>query len=160
MDKIYIIESIPGDYDSDPSIIGYIEDKDIAKETVRKLNETLEKAKEWNEKISDYLINVINPSIPEEEREEVPEIPKWKAGISEKEITDEMRSERNRIKALQVEIGERNHEKYLKWKLQSDELQKEYIYSFNIDPEILVMMTNIKMNWIKGFRWIEVSKMK
>ncbi len=114
MNEIFIIRSIPMDYESCPDNIGFVETEDLAIKKVNHLNDILQKAKNLREQIYEYESKIIRPSLPPKGYEKTPDLPKWKSGISEKEITTEMREERIRIKQLQAEIMQRGNQTNLR----------------------------------------------
>ena len=109
---MYLIEFLPDDYE--PSwTISYTE-HELTAETY---------CDKWNmiQKIANVYYNRFNDETHEEYKDVSEatwnqiDVPKWKAGIHQDEITVEMRSERTRIKALNERIEERNSRITERW---------------------------------------------
>ena len=107
METIFIIRAISGDYDISNYTVGWVETKEQSIEKVKHMNEIRELAIKMRTKIWEHR-NSLYDIVPKEDSEESPSYPKWPAGIAQRDITKEMRDERNRIKQLQSEISERN----------------------------------------------------
>jgi len=111
---MYLIKFQPDDHYVDPSwTIGYIEHELTAKTYCDNWNVIQKTAIEYYDMFNDET---------REEYKDVSEatwdwidVPKWKAGIHQDEITFEMRAERNRIKALNERISERNNRITERW---------------------------------------------
>lgn len=158
MEKIYIIELITGDYDISDYPIGFVEDEEIAKNLIIHLNKLNEIAKSILENLYNYVNNVIQPSVEKEEMEKFPVIPKWPAGLSEKEITKEMRDERTNLSKLQIEIQERNRVKWERWDKQVKILTEEHINSLGLEPDVYKMLKWKKNESISGFSYHMIEK--
>jgi hypothetical protein len=143
MIEVFIINRVYYNSDAgyeDNSLQGYVLSEESAKKLIVRLNELHKEAAALSEKITDHVFNVIQPSVPQEEYEDYPQYPKWRPGISAKEITEKMRAERDRIIQLQAEVQERNHKKSCARQEQIEKLKQEYIVSLNISPEVMKTM--------------------
>jgi hypothetical protein len=124
----------------DSTVIGYVTSEEAAIKKVARLNDLHEKAEQFKKKISDFVYEGIRPSLAPVAYEEAPSYPKWRPGIRQNEITEEMREERNRIIQIQHEVHARNMEKE---QIQSnivDKLKQAYIVSLNIPPDVQKVM--------------------
>jgi hypothetical protein len=156
MDSIFIIRSITSDYEGSNGTVGWVETKEQAIEKAKHMNEVHELAEKYKNQVWDYR-NRIYDTIPKEELEQVPSYPKWPAGLAEKLITKEMRDERETIKQLQVEIGERNDIKYKKRNDEIERLTNEFQDSLNLTPEVLKAFFYVEH--ISYYDWFELEKL-
>ena len=141
--EIFIIKRII--YNSDAGeegdiLLGYVTSEEVAIKKVARLNMLHKEATVLSEKISEQLFNIIEPSIAPEEMEEYPQYPKWRPGIPQNEITEEMRAERDRIVQIQVEIRERHRQIESIRREKVEKLKQEYIDSLNISLDVLETM--------------------
>jgi len=146
-DSIYLIECHYSDYDSSPWPIGYVKTEELAIKTVDHLNDVHKKA--------DEILSLvwIFTSLPASYYEEIPKYPKWRSGIPESEITQEMRDEREKIKELQKEVQSRNNIRGRERSNHIDKLRQEYIDSLNLDPEVLETMKREVNNSITHYEY-------
>ncbi len=108
MEKIFLIEACPSDFDSHPVIIGFVISEEEAKSIVEKKKELYLKALELNEKIIDKVYALAAKQDKQEPYHSLIEIPRWISGIAKKDITEEMRAVRNRIKEENEIIQNKN----------------------------------------------------
>jgi len=171
METIFIIRAISSDWDVDDWCVGWVETEELAKNKAKHKNEVLELSEKYKTLIREHRSSLYD-IVPQEETEEIPHYPKWAEvwvdelrlsefnkkpeGISQKDITKEMRDERNRIIQLQKEIGERNDVKYKKRQEKIDELSQKYIDSLNISSEVLDEM---KVEYVSSYDWYELEKL-
>jgi hypothetical protein len=140
---IFIINQIFYNDDADKegtSLLGYMTSEESAIKKVARLNELHEQAKIFRTNILNYISAIIEPSVPDVDYEEGPILPKWKSGIHMNEVTEEMRSERNRIQALRNEASKIYFEKSRIRTEQVDKLTQEYIESLNIPHDVMKMV--------------------
>jgi len=155
MESIFIIRSITNDYDCENGIVGWVETKEQAIEKTNYMNEVHELAQKYKEKIWEHRQHLYD-IVPKEETETEPSYPKWPAGIAQKDITQEMRDERERIKKLQSEIRERNNVKYEKRGTEISKLSQEFIDSLNLSPEVL---EELNVEHVSRYDWFELEKL-
>ncbi len=106
MDKVYLIEKVDEFYENCRTPLGFALTEQEVKERVNKLEDRKKCINEWIKKVYN-LEKVMDDS-------EVPvykDIPNWKAGIKQDEITTEMREERDSIKAHNKKLKEEFYEK-------------------------------------------------
>ncbi len=106
MDKVYLIEKVDEFYENCRTPLGFALTEQEVKERVNKLEDRKKCINEWIKKVYN-LEKVMDDS-------EVPvykDIPNWKAGIKQDEITTEMREERDSIKAHNKKLKEGFYEK-------------------------------------------------
>lgn len=155
MNSIFIIRSITSDYEGSDGTVGWVETKEQAIEKAKHMNKIHELAVKFNHEKWEYHSHLHN-TLPKEELEDVPSYPKWPAGIAHRDITSEMRDERERIKQLQVQIGERNGVKNKKRHDEIERLTKEFVDCLNLSPEILEEM---KVEYVSHYDWFELKKL-
>jgi len=78
--------------------------------------------------------------MPSYKLEDIPRYSKWKDGIHQNEITEEMRNERNKIIQMQGEVRKRNFEKSRIREQQIEYLKQNYVNSLNIDSDVIETM--------------------
>lgn len=122
------------------TLIGYVTDEDKAIKKVDELNRLHEEAELLKNKIDIHVKEVLLPSLDPIEYISSPSPPKWLPGISKKEITNEMREEREQIRALQIKASLINNERSHVFNLKIDSLKQDYIDSLHINPDILKIM--------------------
>lgn len=134
MKKVFLIYKNYSDYESCPEVIGF-------KHTSLEAEDIVSKLKAEYKKAYDFMWEVIYPAqkaydaAHETPHQVLEDIPRWPAGIAEKDITVEMRSERNEIKAKNEEKRKFNMaamEEHQKVKLVAlmplfDSLEKEFV---------------------------------
>lgn len=155
MESIFIIRAISSDYDVSPWAIGWVETKEQAIEMSKHMNEVRELTEKYRNKIWDYRLHLYD-TVPREELEHIPSYPKWPAGIAQKDITPEMREERDRIKKLQDEIGVRNGVKNKKRHDEIEKLVQEFINGLNLSSEVL---EELKVEHVQLYDWYELEKL-
>jgi len=96
MDEIFLVKNNPSGYEESPSIIGFTLTEDEAKAVVIKETNDYVTAKILVKKLMAIREAYIE-TLPELIFDQRKEIPKWKSGINQKEITQIMRNERNKI---------------------------------------------------------------
>jgi len=159
--KIYVIEANFSDYESCPSIVGWVETKELAENKTQEMNKNLEIAMEFNKEIWAYRNSLYN-TIEKEQDEVVPSFPKWKAGIHMNEITKEMRDERNRIQKEAEEIMKRNSERDKRFRDKLDSKVKEFIDSLNINEDIMRNIDQPGKGYYQdpnNYSWCEIEKL-
>jgi hypothetical protein len=119
MESIFLIRRKTSDYEGCDSIESFRNSKEEADLVVEDMNRIYFKSLEIIKIYDDEYWKKRHEleELPEFIMEVWEEIPKWKAGIHQKDITKEMREERDRIKKSNDEKNERN---ILKSKLMSD----------------------------------------
>lgn len=155
MDTIFVIRAISSDYDISPWPVGWVETKEEAIEKAKHMNEVHELTVKYRDKIWDYR-NSLYDTLPKEELEHIPSYPKWPAGIAQKDITKEMRDERDSIKKLQDEIGERNGVKNKKRHDEIERLTQEFVNSLNLSSEVL---KELEVEHVDSYDWFELEKL-
>jgi hypothetical protein len=158
MNEIFLIVEHSSDYDSFPVPIGYTETEELAIEKVAHLIKVNNEVKSLRDQIYEYKKNVIVPSIPKLELEIAPDYPRWKEGIHQSEITEEMRNERNTIKELQNDIRERNTVRSNMWHNLVNTMRSDYISSLNLDPEVLLGV-NSDSHGVQGYDYEKIEKL-
>jgi hypothetical protein len=123
--------------EDDNTLLGYMTSEEKAIDKVAKLNQLHIEAVKIENKVEQYTNDVIYPSIPLCQAEDIPNYPRWKEGIHQNEITEEMRNERNRIIQIQKEIRERNYKLYQIRNEQIEKMKQDYIDSLNICSDVL-----------------------
>ena len=101
--EIYIIKTNPSDWESHPEIVGYKVSKESAEEYVKGASETYKLAlafqtEMWN------IREAFGKTLPEIICEPTETITKWPKGLSQKDITPQMKEERETTQ-------KRNHDK-------------------------------------------------
>lgn len=124
--KVYLIYENPQDYDSHPRVIGFVNSQEAAEDIVIKYKQNYSRAIEFYEQTIAPAMKEYNEShgFPES----IPKIPitKWVAGIAAKDITDEMRNEREEVKRQNEEISKKNARVHNDWM----KAQTEYLRAF------------------------------
>lgn len=129
---MYLVYARPDDH-WEPSItIGYATTEQEAKAACEKRTKMYEVYKEVKEK-TDALASAVEM----EKNESRLEIPKWKAGIHQKDITPEMREARNSIHKKNEAINERNAVKYLAWNDARNKAKEDYIDLLEYDEDTM-----------------------
>jgi hypothetical protein len=166
MNNIFIINRVFYDSDSDynaATLIGYTVTEDLAIQKVADLNRLHKEVVLLNDKLKKHVLEVILPSIKEEEYEIPPQYPKWRDGIHQDEITVEMRAERNRIIKLQQEVLKRNNEKSHAKFEQIENLKQKYIDSLCISSDVLDVMIaeqQYKYNNVICYKYEKIEELK
>lgn len=107
VDKIFLVKDRPTGYEEESNILGFALSREEAQGVI---------AREINYYIDacvivanlDRLRACFEEGLGESKLEPLVEIPRWKAGIAEKDITNEMRDERNKLITKNEEIKARN----------------------------------------------------
>jgi hypothetical protein len=132
--SIFLVYSNTSEYESTNELIGYTTIEDSAKQSVTSLKESYLKAREFND-------NVINPSL-EEFAKNTPspkypkhiEHPRWPSGISQNDITQEMRDERQEVFEQNSKNTEAYNILYREWKDKEKEFMKQFISPVENEP--------------------------
>jgi len=144
-------------------IVGYCDTKDEAIEAINHLNPHLVYLKDLIRTTREYKNNIIAPKFPLPEWTSSIQYPKWQAGLSELDITQEMRTERNDIKAKK----DAEYAHYIaKIRLRSDAidiLYMEYVNSLAVSLETLqTLLDNDKISLVnetKFFSYVKINKL-
>ena len=96
----------------------------------KKENEN-KKIKEIFSKLSQFSVKWYNENIDAAEYRQKAKIPKWPAGLDQRAITEEMRAEREKIKAFNAAVDEYNNNLQKAFSLKGIEAEKEYLKSIN-----------------------------
>lgn len=143
MSVIFIINRVF--YSSDDghdcrTILGYVTEEEKAVKKVAELNRLHVEADFIKNKIDIHVNEVILPSLTPIYYEPIPQLLKWRPGISEKEITKEMREVREGIVALQLKAKQINREKSKLHTAKIESLKQAYIESLHVDPDVMKVM--------------------
>ena len=134
MKKIFIIFRNFDDYESQSYAIGFVDSKESAEAVCRKLDGYQRISKEAGER----AIEIAKPFYDEELNLESPSNwPKWKEGISQKDITVEMRAERDAIKEKNKKIEDRNRIKSNERRERIENAVDEFINGLDYNEEIV-----------------------
>ncbi len=124
--QIFLIFDNPTDWESYPQVIGYTKTEEDAKSYLANETKNYIEATELIAKLEDKRVAFIK-TLPIVNFEERLVRPRWQAGISEKNITLEMRKERNDIYVENLLIDDRNRIKMMeRTNLVYDHLIKYY----------------------------------
>lgn len=130
MEKVFLIQSNPSDWESSPVVIGFTTSEEEAKKVVEKRKEEYHKARSLNDKIHEAYRNFEKENASPLMRENLVEIPKWPAGLGKDQITEEMRKERAELMAKNQEIIEQNSKLYAEWQAKQLEFVKPIFEPF------------------------------
>lgn len=134
MNEIYIIFRNFDDYDLRPYAIGFAESEDSASALCVKFDSYQETSKEVGERASE----VAKPFWDEDlELESGSDWPRWRQGINQKDITVEMREERNSIQEENKRVGERNSVKTEDRNKRMKKAVSEFIDGLGYDEELM-----------------------
>ena len=139
MDSIFLIKRKSEDYDVHPATVTYRESLEDAESYAKEMNEvysqSLEVIKFYRDKY--WLKHKELELLPQYVKSEFVDIPKWKSGIGQGEITSEMREERNKLLQVNEDVEKRNTEIYKEIQKLSEEfadsLTKEFIINKGFD---------------------------
>jgi hypothetical protein len=131
--KFLIIKDY-NDFENTHYPIGYVDTKEDAISMCERLNSYHEIAKKVLNEMSNYVKPIRNEDLG---LEKVSDWPRWKAGISEKDITKEMRDERNSIKRNNEEIEKRNSIKIADREDRINKAKKYFIDNLKYSEEII-----------------------
>ncbi len=135
MDTIFLITDNPSDFESSDSILGFTLTLDEAVNFVNVETERYKKASVIINEL-EVLREEFISSLEEIITENVLDVPKWKDGLSEKDITQEMRNERTKILLKNEKIRKNNQNKFNEGsEIIKNYLSKEY-EKMSIDDEI------------------------
>jgi hypothetical protein len=138
MKSIFIIFSKSNDWESCPNVCGFVSTKEEAENVVSELKKKLAEAKEWQIKLSDKTREFTSKNPPPEIRDLRP-IKKWPAGIAVKDITVEMKKERDNNKAYNQMLLDKNSLDHKNYKKQIIDYLREL---FNSIPDDIRAMFN------------------
>jgi len=150
MKTVYVIFENDGDYDVDSEVIGFAYSEKSAKDICVHLDKCHKIVREIYDELTEHLKPVKSEDIGLEARVEVP---RWTSGIAESSITEEMRSERDKIEKLNKEIAERNSKKLFAHNQKIIDAVSKYISEIDYGDEINgYIKTNVGVDGgISGF---------
>lgn len=126
---MYLIYARPDAHWEENVLLGYANSEQEAKADCEKRTKRYEIYKEVKEKIN-ALVNAVDET---EGIEGHIAVPKWEQGMSEKDITVEMRAERNGINKQNEAINERNGIKYTATTNEQEKVREDYFNLLDYD---------------------------
>ena len=148
MDNVFIIFKNFNDWDSEPYAIGFTDSKESAEAICSKLDSYHATAREVGEKAREVVKPIYDEDLGLESQENWP---KWPSGIAQKDITDEMRAEREAIHKANKEKGERNSAKFAEQRARINSAVIEFVDGLDYDEDL---MKYIKKH-VKDGGWVD-----
>lgn len=159
MDNVFIILKNVDDWRYGPYAIGFTDSKESAEAICSKLDSYHTTAKEVGKKVREIL----KPIYDEELNLESQEIwPKWPAGIAQKDITHEMRAEREEIQKANKEKADRNSAKFAEHRARINSAVVEFINKLDYDADLMeYIRKHVEGGWVdilNPYSYEEVKK--
>ena len=156
--KIFLIEKNCSDWESVPEVIGFVLTEELAVEKTDHLNFLEKEVKSLISKVDEYRKNVIYLELPVPTYINSPQYPKWMAGISQNDITPQMREERESIKKLQESNSKINSMLANEWDEKKKQMENKFIEELNVDPEILSHMKIYGNDYVSNFTYRSIEE--
>lgn len=134
MDEIFLIYVDYNDWDTESGQIGFVNSKEDAIAMCEKFGKFYETTREVSEEVQKKVKHLWEKDY---DAEEGSDWPKWPAGIAKKDITVEMREERDSIKKENELISERNSKKYKEQRDGIINAVSTYINALDYDEETM-----------------------
>jgi hypothetical protein len=150
MDKVFVIFENYDDYESQPYAIGFTDSRESADAVCAKLDSYLKIANEVGEKAREFVKLIYDEDLGLESGENWP---KWPAGIHQKDITVEMREERDLIKKENDEKNKRNFVKTSDQRNRIENAVVEFIDGLDYDEDLMKYIKR-KISGVGYFSWL------
>jgi hypothetical protein len=134
MDNMFVIFENYDEWESQPHAIGFADSKESADAVCTKLDSYHKTAKEVGEKAREFVKPIYDEDLGLESGENWP---KWPAGIPQKDITVEMRAERDLIKFENDEKHKRNSVKTGDQRNRIEKAVVEFIDGLDYDEDLM-----------------------
>ena len=133
MDEIFLIYTQPEDHWEHGVLLGFTETEEEAIAVCARKKQIYDIYKE----VSKYVRENVGKDIVEGETKSSIDVPKWKAGIAQKDITVEMRAERDAIHAQNEEINNYNSKIYREFREAREKAKSDYIDTLEYDEDTM-----------------------
>lgn len=133
--EIYLIVESFFDLEPHEYIHGFCFNEKEAQEAVEKIKSFNREVLSYKEELDNKIDNFNYPT-PTPQLEEKYELPKWPSGLSQKDITSEMREEKEYYKRLNEEILERNKQKLKEVDKKIEDKRNDIIESFDCNENV------------------------